>query len=148
MPHCLYAWEPCIKRSMHMQDLVHTIVDCFRNGKASLIQTSSGSTSCGIPFDPQPVLAKVKHMLSSWVPRVWNNGSKPGWVSVGFVTNNKEGGVIIGVIPTMKPAPQFSLQWELLTWESSYYILVGARGRRPLWSPPWVPVTFGHCEVS
>jgi hypothetical protein len=25
--------------------------------------------------------------------------------------------------------------------------LVGARGRRPLWSPPWVPVTFGHCEV-
>jgi hypothetical protein len=22
---------------------------------------------------------------------------------------------------------------------------VGARGRRPLWSPPWVPVTFGHC---
>jgi hypothetical protein len=23
--------------------------------------------------------------------------------------------------------------------------LVGACGRRPLWSPPWVPVTFGHC---
>jgi hypothetical protein len=23
----------------------------------------------------------------------------------------------------------------------------GARGRRPLWSPPWVPVTFGQCEV-
>ncbi len=22
---------------------------------------------------------------------------------------------------------------------------MGARGRRPLWSPPWVPVTFGHC---
>jgi hypothetical protein len=28
---------------------------------------------------------------------------------------------------------------SLLLW------LVGARGRRPLWSPPWVPVTFGHC---
>ncbi len=25
--------------------------------------------------------------------------------------------------------------------------LVGARSRRPLWSPPWVPVTFGHFEV-
>jgi hypothetical protein len=25
--------------------------------------------------------------------------------------------------------------------------LVGARGRRPPWSPPWVPVTLGHCEV-
>jgi len=25
-------------------------------------------------------------------------------------------------------------------------LLVGAR-QRPLWSPPWVPVTFGHCEV-
>jgi hypothetical protein len=24
---------------------------------------------------------------------------------------------------------------------------VGARGRRPLWSFPWVPVTFGHCEI-
>jgi len=24
---------------------------------------------------------------------------------------------------------------------------VGARGRRPPWSPPWVPVTLGHCEV-
>ncbi len=23
-------------------------------------------------------------------------------------------------------------------------LLVGARGRRPLWSPPWVHVTFGH----
>ncbi len=22
---------------------------------------------------------------------------------------------------------------------------MGARGRRPLWSPLWVPVTFGHC---
>jgi hypothetical protein len=22
---------------------------------------------------------------------------------------------------------------------------MGARGQRPLWSPPWVPVTFGHC---
>jgi hypothetical protein len=27
------------------------------------------------------------------------------------------------------------------------YIIVGARGRRPLWSPLWVPVTFGHSEV-
>ncbi len=28
------------------------------------------------------------------------------------------------------------------------FILVGARGRRPLWSPPWVPMTFGRqCEV-
>ncbi len=25
---------------------------------------------------------------------------------------------------------------------------MGARGRRPLWSPPWVPMTFGRqCEV-
>jgi hypothetical protein len=24
---------------------------------------------------------------------------------------------------------------------------VGARGRRPLWSPPWVPVTFGQCVL-
>jgi len=26
-----------------------------------------------------------------------------------------------------------------------YMRLVGACGRRPLWSPPWVPVTFSHC---
>jgi hypothetical protein len=32
-----------------------------------------------------------------------------------------------------------------LTPPSYYTKLVGARGRRPLWSPPWVPVTFGHC---
>jgi hypothetical protein len=36
-------------------------------------------------------------------------------------------------------------QWQLLY---GYLLqLVGARGRRPLWSPPWVPVTFGHSEV-
>jgi hypothetical protein len=29
-----------------------------------------------------------------------------------------------------------------------FELLVGARGRRPLWSPPWVPMTFGRqCEV-
>ncbi len=28
----------------------------------------------------------------------------------------------------------------------SEFILVGARGWRPLWSPPWVPAE-GHCEV-
>ncbi len=28
-----------------------------------------------------------------------------------------------------------------------FLTLVGARGRRPPWSPPWVPVTLGHCEV-
>jgi len=30
-------------------------------------------------------------------------------------------------------------------WVNLYRRLVGARGWRPLWSPPWVPVNFGHC---
>jgi hypothetical protein len=44
----------------------------------------------------------------------------------------------------------------ILIWSNMFHIspsvimlllllLVGARGRRPLWSPPWVAVTFGHC---
>jgi hypothetical protein len=38
------------------------------------------------------------------------------------------------------------LVWHFLA--NLLRLLVGARGRRPLWSPPWVPMTFGRqCEV-
>jgi hypothetical protein len=38
--------------------------------------------------------------------------------------------------------PTSGCPWPKATVKSP----VGAR-RRPLWSPPWVPVTFGHYEV-
>jgi hypothetical protein len=60
-----------------------------------------------------------------------------------FVIPKQNGCKLINRSPTNHQIHNSCLYMLLLL-----LLLVGARGRRPLWSPPWVPMTFGRqCEV-
>jgi hypothetical protein len=131
------------KPSIYVVNWVSACLSFFLSAStaATYIFTAPNCTTTIINLEPCALNAEYQHFILSCSISYWD------LLKCLYFVDTTETGDRGWNEAQRQGEDRVTLRITLLS-RTTFYRLVGARGRRPLWSPPWVPMTFGRqCEV-